>query len=253
MSDAGESEPTPRRQRFQQPWVPGDVHLACSLGVALEVDGDDVSFVLLEAVADMLGWTGRELAMIPALQLIHPDDSDLLDGPSWCGTQGQTRFRPIRLRVLSRDSRYWWTRWNLRRHHNGATVAVGDSVLRPATDVGPVVGVWEWNTATDTVAWSVELLDMFGFRAQPPATYLHALDVVLPEDRPCVTRHVERALACGEPFVVTFRSAAPGRRDRWFQATGRCFEQDGGRRLGELVKDLNPACVPDRGRVIGYG
>jgi hypothetical protein len=157
------------------------------------------------------------------------------------------------MRVLSRDSQYWWTRWHLRRGPGDATVAVGDSVMRPDADGAPVVGVWEWDAEADTVEWSAELLDMFGFRAEPPATYLHALDIVLPEDRPTVACHVERALGWGTPFAVVFRSAVAGRRERWFQATGRLSDWDGHRRLGGLVKDLNPPCVPDHGRAIGYG
>jgi hypothetical protein len=254
MSDDGETG-RPRRPRpALRRWVPGHVRAACSLGVVLDVDADDdAPFVLEDAAADMLGWTRRELAMFPARQLIHPDDRERLDGPGWSGTHDQVPFVPIRVRVLSRDSRYWWTRWHLRRDLDDATVAVGDSVMRPAPDDGPAVGIWEWETESDTVTWSVELLDMFGFLAQSPATYLRALDVVLPEDRPSVARHAERAVACGVPFDVVFRSAAPGRRDRWFHATGRRSDHDGCCRLGGLVKDLNPACVPDRGQAIGYG
>src|SRR5215216_5495297 len=144
---------------------------------------DGGSFVLRRQARDLLGWTGRELAIVPALQLIHPDDRRAVAAiaPRRCG---ENPFVPFEIRIVSRDSRYWWTRWHLTARHDGAPVAVSDCLLRPDPDIAPPIGVWEWNADANAVAWSDQLLEMFGFRADAPDTYMRALDVVLPEDRP---------------------------------------------------------------------
>jgi PAS domain-containing protein len=225
-----------------------------ALGVALEAGTDDAAFLLHDAEPGMLGWTRRDLALVPAAQLVHPDDRERIPtGASW-GPLRSIQFVPFELRLLSRDSRYWSTRWYLSRRPDGAVGAIADCVLGPDSDVGPAVGVWQWNSTDDTLSWSVELLNMFGFRSRPPTGRLRLLDVVLPEDRPNLARHFDRALDRGEPFVVAFRGAMPGRRDRWFQAAGRRFEHDGCRQLGGIVKDLNPPRNPTAAvRVIGHG
>lgn len=202
----------------------------------------------------LLGWSPADLAVIPALELLHPDDRDvLLDATAPIGS-GRIPFRPLELRVLARDSRYWWTRWHLGAQSDGALMALGVDYLQPAVDSGPPVGTWHWDADRDVVSWSPELLDMFGMQIGPPASYDAFLAVILDDDRDGFARHVERALVEGQPFVATFRCPTKGEHDLWFHATGcRCAADPGQRRLSGLVKYLNPPSTWPRRSPIGCG
>jgi PAS domain-containing protein len=215
--------------------VPGRWHLAVSAGSS-----------------GLLGWSPSDLTVIPALELLHPDDRDrLLDATAPIG-RGRIPFRPLELRLLARDSRYWWTRWHLGRRRDGSLQARGVEYLTPDHEPGPPIGTWHWDADRDVVSWSPELLDMFGLRIGPPASYAAFLSFILEEDRGSFDRHVELALHDGHPFVATFRCPTGGEHDLWFHATGcRCA---GGRRLAGVVKYLNPPPTwPTRSSPIGCG
>jgi PAS domain-containing protein len=235
-------------------WLPFESPCRSSLrAIHCDSHGDGGTFVLQAPARELLGWSSDELAVVPAEQLVHPDDRDVI-GATAMRVGGRTApFLPIDVRLLSRDSRYWWTRWHLFLRPDGSTVAAGQCLLQPA-DTGPAIGVWSWDVGSDTVAWSAEVLDMFGFRRTPPSSYAAALDIVHADDREVVASRADMALAHGEPLAVTFRSAAVGRRDRWFHASGRRCETYGQRRLAGVVKDLNPVCGPHSGgRALGSG
>lgn len=203
----------------------------------------------------LLGWSPADLAVIPALELLHPDDRDvLLDATEHTGC-GRVPFRPLELRLLARDSHYWWTRWHVGARADGSPMVRGVEHLRPDGEPGPPIGTWHWDADRDVVSWSPELLDMFGMRVGPPVSYAAFLSVVLDDDRDGFARLVERTLLDGHPFVATFRCPTDGERDLWFHATGcRSHGWPRRRRLAGVVKYLNPPRTwPARSSPIGCG
>jgi hypothetical protein len=202
----------------------------------------------------LLGWSAADLAVIPALELLHPDDRDLVLDATQEVAGGPIPFRPLEIRVLGRDSRYWWTQWHLGVQSDGSPVLVGLDHLRPDDEFGPPVGMWHWDADSDVVSWSPELFDMFGMQVGPPASYASFLAVVLDDDRDAFASLVDRAVLDDQPFAATFRCPSPGDHDLWFHATGRlCASDDGSRRLTGLLKYLNPPPTWPRRSPIGCG
>ncbi|MET0911017.1 MAG: PAS domain-containing protein, partial [Ilumatobacteraceae bacterium] len=153
-------------------------------------------------------------------------------------------FVPLEMRVLARDRRYWWTRWSVASTEDGTQVrAVGVDYLAPHPTKGPPAGTWLWDADHDTVTWSTELLDMFGFDVGPPVAYGDFLAVVLDDDRDSIDRAVRATMADGGPYVVDFGIADPSGREHWVHAAGRLQDRPPGstRQLGGLLKYLNPA------------
>jgi PAS domain-containing protein len=199
----------------------------------------------------LLGWTAAELHLVPGEDFLHPDDRDELDALRCGACTG--RFIPVELRILARDSRYWWTRWHLVVGPGGSCEATGLDYIRPAGAASPVA-TWRWNVDRDIVSWSPELLDMFDLRWGPPASLASFLASVHEDDRASVAGRLRLAVIDGEPFGYTFRCPTDGAYERWFCACGRCYSKlDGTRVVGGMVKYLNPP--PSRGAatVIGSG
>jgi PAS domain-containing protein len=199
----------------------------------------------------LLGWTAAELHLVPGDDLVHPDDRDLLD--ELRGGPCTGRFIPVELRILARDSRYWWTRWHLIVAPDEVCQATGVDYLLPAGAAAPVA-TWRWNVDHDIVSWSPELLDMFDLRWGPPVSLEAFLASVHEDDRASVAGRLRVAVIDGEPFGYTFRCPTGGVYERWFCAAGRCCRTpDGTRVVGGLVKYLNPPEAPVAGAVIGSG
>jgi PAS domain-containing protein len=194
---------------------------------------------------DLLGWTAADLQCARYVEFVHPDDRDLLGdvGDRLRTSDVPTAFVPVDMRVLARDRRYWWTRWSVSLTEDGTRVrAIGVDYLAPHVGKGPPVGTWSWDVDADTVSWSTELLDMFGFNVGPPVSYGDFLAAVLDDDQANVDRAIRATLADGRPYVVDFGIADRSGREHWFHAAGRLQDPRAGqpRRLGGLVKYLNP-------------
>jgi PAS domain-containing protein len=210
------------------------------------VDEADSTFQLPPGQpGDLLGWTADDLRCAPYTEFVHPDDRDLFADAAdelWSSSV-PTAFVPLEMRVVSRDRRYWWTRWTVRLTNDGMGVrAVGVDYLAPCPTKGPPVGTWLWDVDADTVSWSTELLDMFGITFGPPAAYGDFLAAVLEDDREGIDRAVRRTLAEDGPYVVDFGIADADGREHWFHAAGRLTEcpAGGDRQLGGLLRYLNP-------------
>jgi PAS domain-containing protein len=221
---------------------------------ATVVDEAHASFQLPGGAGDLLGWTTSDLQCAPYLEFVHPDDRDVLAeaGDDLRTSSTPTVFVPLEMRLLARDRRYWWTRWTVALTEDGSSVrAAGVDYLAPQSTKGPPVGTWLWDTRADTVSWSTELLDMFGFRVGPPVAYRDFLAAVLEDDRDGIDRAIRQTLADAGPYEADFGIADSRGREHWFHAAGRLLDHPaGGRRLlGGLLKYLNP--VPRGGEGAG--
>jgi PAS domain-containing protein len=212
---------------------------------ATVVDEVHGTFELAGGAGDLLGWTTNELQCAPYLEFVHPDDREVLAeaGDDLRASRVRTPFVPLEMRVLARDRRYWWTRWTVNLTEDGTGVrASGVDYLAPQPTKGPPVGTWYWDADADTVSWSTELLDMFGFEVGPPVAYGDFLAAVLADDRGCIDRAIRQTLSDGGPYVVDFGIADPDGREHWFHAAGRLLDDQTGRGrvLGGVLKYLNP-------------
>ena len=238
-------------------WTMPAPHPRPSLEATLSTAGD--GWVLHHGgpeSATLLGWTTAELRAVSADNLLHPDDRDRLDEVA-AGVAGRSdAFVPLDLRILARDSRYWWTLWHLALTADGSAELHGTDVLGPDRDPAraPLVATWRWNVETDAVSWSPELLDIFAMHVGPPASFASFLATVHDDDRAHVERHLRRAVRDGDPFRYTFRCPTEGTRDRVFHAVGRCgVDGAGSRQVIGLVKYLNPPSSGATQPVIGCG
>lgn len=91
------------------------------------------------------------------------------------------------------------------------------------------IGSWDWDVATDRVAWSDELYRLFGLEPQSvPVSSRSFVELVHPDDRERVRRAVDTAYADARPFVVEHRVALPDGRIRWLQGRGRVVTDSAG-------------------------
>lgn len=91
------------------------------------------------------------------------------------------------------------------------------------------MGTWEWDVVTGAVAWSDNLLSMFGMPDSSPLDYETYHSMLYPEDVPLIESTLDRALKTGEPFSYTHRMYL---RDmvtlRVFECYGEVFLDDSG-------------------------
>jgi PAS domain S-box-containing protein len=84
------------------------------------------------------------------------------------------------------------------------------------------LGSWEWEIASDRVAWSSELFRIFGVDPRADAlTFESFLDRVHLDDRARVRAEVERALAARRPFEVNHRIVLDNGTERAVHSRGR--------------------------------
>jgi len=156
----------------------------------------------------LLGWPADELKSAPYWEFLHPADQhhSVESGQALM----DDKFAPSlghHVRMLCRDGRYRWTRWN--------TAVVPEEQLfygvgLDASDLmGPIedhtaIGTWQWDIPSNTVACSPELTELLGLPASAAAseTFCRA---VHPDDRTSVDRSLRWSLASGEAIDLTFR------------------------------------------------
>ena len=83
------------------------------------------------------------------------------------------------------------------------------------------LGTWEWDRATNTMAWSDELFPMLGVRPGGVVqTYEEFIALVHPDDRERVQAQISKALGDGAEFEVEYRVASPDGPPRWIFSRG---------------------------------
>jgi PAS domain S-box-containing protein len=91
------------------------------------------------------------------------------------------------------------------------------------------IGSWEWDMASDSVAWSDELFRIFGLAPQSlRVDYKAFLSRVHPDDRARVEKAVSRAYADHEPFQLEHRVVLDDGTERTVYAHGRVVTDEHG-------------------------
>ncbi len=91
------------------------------------------------------------------------------------------------------------------------------------------MGAWDLNLTSNTSTWSPELYDLLGLARDLPATPDLLFDLVLPEDRPSLTRKYLQAIDRGAHFEDVFRIRRPDGDVRYIAGRGQVVERDAAR------------------------
>lgn len=95
------------------------------------------------------------------------------------------------------------------------------------------MGSWQWDIATDTVAWSQALYRIYGLDpATFEATYAGYLERLHPDDRQRVQSTVEEAVAAGQPYDFEHRLVRPDGTVRTVHARGEVVLNAAGKITG---------------------
>lgn len=175
------------------------------------------------AYQDVLGWSVAELMPVPWWEFLHPDErDDLADAAQQLMTHGQARFGDT-VRMLCRDGRYKWIRWNtaIDRHRQlFYATGIDLSDTRHCADRAEV-GIWEWHPASNTLICSPELVELACMPAERSIGCQDLLERVHSEDRARVELRAKDSRITGERFTEDFRVVRPDHTTRWLHAAGR--------------------------------
>jgi len=95
------------------------------------------------------------------------------------------------------------------------------------------LGSWEWDLATDRIAWSDELYALYGVdRDRFEATFEGYLSRIHPEDRDMVMETIGTARATGQPFQMEHRIVLDDGATRWLRGEGQILTDEDGEALG---------------------
>ncbi|MBS0642471.1 MAG: PAS domain-containing protein [Proteobacteria bacterium] len=96
---------------------------------------------------------------------------------------------------------------------------------------GAQIGVWDWDSATNTITWTPEMYALLDVDPDTPADRLYAawFDNMHPEDRQAAADQIRDRARDGEPFSMTYRIVRRDGQIRWIgsraaatlDATGR--------------------------------
>jgi two-component sensor histidine kinase len=113
--------------------------------------------------------------------------------------------------------------------------------VRAALEAGQI-GIWSWDTISDTVRWSGNLE---GIHDVPPGsfdgTFASFQQDIHPEDLPEVLSAIQDSLRSAKPYHVQYRLAPrPEREERWVEAVGNVVTEDGkAARLLGVCRDVS--------------
>jgi PAS domain S-box-containing protein len=118
---------------------------------------------------------------------------------------------------------------------------VGEERLRLALEAGRM-GVWEWDTRTNSVKWSREHYTVMGlapFSAEPD--YYSWADRVHPDDLPMATEAMNRAIEEKREYRAEYRIIWPDGSTRWVEGRGKPIYDEGGQclKVNGLIVDIS--------------
>jgi PAS domain S-box-containing protein len=192
----------------------------------------------------LLGWSFEELSSVPYWELLHHEDQhrtvervqlELLSGPgALCGLEA---------RMLGRDGRYRWVRWDSRSLPHELVYSVGVELSnRAPTEPGSTVaaGSWDWDVAANTVAWSDGMFEIHGLQSGRTWSLEAAVELQHPDDQAPIMQALHWSLASGEPYVADHRVVRPGGDIRWLHSAGRVLVNGNGdpTRLRGITQDI---------------
>ncbi len=121
------------------------------------------------------------------------------------------------------------------RRQAEAALRESETFLKEAQRVGRL-GSWDWDADTDTITWSEEYYQIYGFDpGQSPPNYEEHLKTYTPESAARLDAAVQKAMRDGAPYVLDLEQARPDGTRKWL--TARC----------EIKRDANGRITGLRG------
>jgi PAS domain S-box-containing protein len=108
--------------------------------------------------------------------------------------------------------------------------------LRLAVE-GANLGTWVGDLSARRFQASAQTRALHGITTEGPYSYKLIMASIHPADRAQVAEAFQQALASGGPFSCEYRTAAEGE-GRWLASNARVFEDEEGRRLYGVVRDI---------------
>jgi PAS domain S-box-containing protein len=91
------------------------------------------------------------------------------------------------------------------------------------------LGSWEWNVRSNTITWSDQMYRVYGLEpGSIDVSFEKFSDLVHPDDREMVQRHVSDALYSQQPFTFDHRLVWPDGTIRWSHSRGRVIADAAG-------------------------
>ncbi|BAZ31666.1 multi-sensor hybrid histidine kinase [Cylindrospermum sp. NIES-4074] len=92
------------------------------------------------------------------------------------------------------------------------------------------IGTWEWNIITNQIAWSGNLVGMFGLEPESfDGRYQTFVERLHPDDRERVLDAIARSINYKADYDIEFRVVFPDGRIRWSASKGQVFDDETGR------------------------
>lgn len=122
-----------------------------------------------------------------------------------------------------------------------ARLQASEERLRLTVSAGEM-GLWDWDIASDRIAWSERVYTLMGVETSVEPTFATFTDALHPEDRPRVVEAVQTCVETGGDYAIDFRVVLPDGAERWIQANGKPSVGADGRVEGMLgcILDITP-------------
>jgi two-component system, NtrC family, sensor kinase len=123
------------------------------------------------------------------------------------------------------------------------------------------LGSWEWNIATDTIAWSNSLVNLHGIEDSSIfPSFEQWLQLVHQDDRGRVQSAITKALSGEKDYDVEFRTLRPDGSAQWIAARAALFRDESGRPVRMLGISLDVTsrkraeeAIKETQRLVGAG
>ena len=199
-------------------------------------------------LCDLLGYTEQELLGRHFDELTHPDDKELNLSQRSRLLRDEIKSFDLEKRYVRKDGGIVWVYINVsivldangipvhllsyirditRRKQAEQGLRESEERLQLALDAGGM-GVWDWDTCTNTLQWSSEHFTIMGLKPfSTTPTYPTWADRVHPDDRAIVSAAIERAIAERSQYRSEYRILLPDETQRWVISRGEAVYKAG--------------------------
>lgn len=194
---------------------------------------------------EFLGLSEGEVAGFDWEARVHPEDRAALEAA--CGAEGDYR---LRYRLRRGEGDYYWLDERGVAGSGGGIATAENAGPAEAGKAGVIqlasfdqhlpslkilcelnrIGTWELDLEVEGLSWSAEVYRIHGVPEGQPVTLAEGLGFYPPGAREEVQRHLDRAVASGEPFDFELPIVDAQGARRWVRSVG-CYVEESSRRL----------------------
>jgi PAS domain S-box-containing protein len=228
---------------------------------------DGKQFVYVNhAAEEITGFPKGELLKKDLWELVHPDDRQMVKRRAIARMRDEDAPARYEYRIVDREGNAHWIDFAGTKMMFGRKPAIlatalditerklAEEIQRRVLDELIVseqrlslahraagMGSWEWDIATNELAWSPEIYEMHGIpRDGSPPSFERWFQSIHPEDSAAVKDAIEKSLATKTEFEVEFRVFRPDGEVAWVAGRGKAFYDVEGRpaRMAGIGMDI---------------